>query len=327
MLTYQRLILAALILTLGVVVLGAYVRLSDAGLGCPDWPGCYGKLTPHHASDMINQAQVDQPGGPVTHAKAWKEMAHRYFAAALGLLVLAIAVLAWRLRSETRGGPGLPLALLALIVFQGLLGMWTVTLLLKPMVVTAHLLGGMATLSLLLWLWLRERDQFGHAYYARADHLHRGALFGLVLVVVQIALGGWVSTNYAALACTDFPLCQGVWVPEMDFEHSFTLHRELGETASGDFLPMQALTAIHWVHRLMALVVFVYLAWLVARLFRTPGYRGVGVLVGALLLIQVSLGISNVLFSLPIAVAVAHNGGAALLLGSLVLLNFRIRRR
>ena len=327
MLTYQRLILAALILTLGVVVLGAYVRLSDAGLGCPDWPGCYGKLTPHHASEMINQAQVEQPGGPVTHAKAWKEMAHRYFAGALGLLVLAIAVLAWRLRSETRGGPGLPLALLALIVFQALLGMWTVTLLLKPMVVTAHLLGGMATLSLLLWLWLRERDQFGHAYYARADHLHRGALFGLVLVVVQIALGGWVSTNYAALACTDFPLCQGVWVPEMDFEHSFTLHRELGETASGDFLPMQALTAIHWVHRLMALVVFVYLAWLVARLFRAPGYRGVGMLVGVLLLIQVSLGISNVLFSLPIAVAVAHNGGAALLLGSLVLLNFRIRRR
>jgi heme a synthase len=327
MLTYQRLILAALILTLGVVVLGAYVRLSDAGLGCPDWPGCYGKLTPHHASDMINQAQVEQPGGPVTHAKAWKEMAHRYFAGVLGLLVLAIAVLAWRLRSETRGGPGLPLALLALIVFQALLGMWTVTLLLKPMVVTAHLLGGMATLSLLLWLWLRERDQFGHAYYARADHLHRGALFGLVLVVVQIALGGWVSTNYAALACTDFPLCQGVWVPEMDFEHSFTLHRELGETASGDFLPMQALTAIHWVHRLMALVIFVYLAWLVASLFRTPGYRGVGVLIGVLLLMQVSLGISNVLFSLPIAVAVAHNGGAALLLGSLVLLNFRIRRR
>lgn len=327
MLTYQRLILASLILTLGVVVLGAYVRLSDAGLGCPDWPGCYGKLTPHHASDMINQAQVEQPGGPVTHAKAWKEMAHRYFAGVLGLLVLAIAVLAWRLRSETRGGPGLPLALLALIVFQALLGMWTVTLLLKPMVVTAHLLGGVATLSLLLWLWLRERDQFGHAYYARADHLHRGALFGLVLVVVQIALGGWVSTNYAALACTDFPLCQGVWVPEMDFEHSFTLHRELGETASGDFLPMQALTAIHWVHRLMALVVFVYLAWLVARLFRAPGYRGVGMLVGVLLLIQVSLGISNVLFSLPIAVAVAHNGGAALLLGSLVLLNFRIRRR
>ncbi len=327
MIAYQRLILAALILTLGVVVLGAYVRLSDAGLGCPDWPGCYGKLTPHHASEMINQAQVEQPGGPVTPAKAWKEMVHRYFAGALGLLVLAIAVLAWRLRRDSRGGPGLPMALLALIVFQALLGMWTVTLLLKPMVVTAHLLGGMATLSLLLWLWLRERDQFGHAYYARADHLHRIALLGLGLVILQIALGGWVSTNYAALACTDYPRCQGVWVPEMDFEHSFTLHRELGETADGDFLPLEALTAIHWVHRMMALIVFATLVRLVTRLFRTPGYKGMGVLIGMLLLIQFSLGISNVLFSLPIAVAVAHNAGAALLLGSLVLLNFRIRRR
>lgn len=327
MIAYRRTILAALVLTLCVVVLGAYVRLSDAGLGCPDWPGCYGKLTPHHASEMINQAQVEQPGGPVTHAKAWKEMAHRYLAGILGLLVLAIAVLGWRLRRDSRGGPGLPLALLGLIVFQALLGMWTVTLLLKPMVVTAHLLGGMATFSLLLWLWLRERDQFGHSYYARADHLQGAALLALVLVVVQIALGGWVSTNYAALACTDFPLCQGVWVPEMDFEHSFTLHRELGETASGEFLPMEALTAIHWVHRLMALVVFVAVAALVARLFRAPGYRGIAVAIGALLLLQVALGISNVLLSLPIAVAVAHNAGAALLLASLVVLNFRIRRR
>lgn len=326
MLSYQRLILAALVLTLCVVVLGAYVRLADAGLGCPDWPGCYGKLTPHHASEMINQAQVEQPGGPVTHAKAWKEMVHRYFAGILGLLVLAIAIQSWRLRQETRGGPGLPLALLALIVFQALLGMWTVTLLLKPMVVTAHLLGGMATFSLLLWLWLRERDQFGHAYYARADHLRRGAMLGLALVAVQIALGGWVSTNYAALACTDFPLCQGAWVPEMDFEHSFTLHRELGETAGGEFLPMEALAAIHWVHRLMALLVFAYLAWLAVRLWRTSGYHGMAVLIATALVLQVTLGISNVLLSLPIAVAVAHNAGAALLLGSLVLLNFMVRR-
>jgi cytochrome c oxidase assembly protein subunit 15 len=254
-------------------------------------------------------------------------MAHRYLAGILGLLVLAIAVQGWRLRRDTRGGPGLPLALLGLIVFQALLGMWTVTLLLKPMVVTAHLLGGMTTFALLLWLWLRERDQFGHAYYARADHMQDGALLALVLVGVQIALGGWVSTNYAALACTDFPLCQGVWVPEMDFEHSFTLHRELGETASGEFLPMEALTAIHWVHRLMALVVFVYLAGLAVRLLRSPGFAGMGVMVGALLLLQVGLGISNVLLSLPLAVAVAHNAGAALLLASLVLLNFKLRRR
>jgi cytochrome c oxidase assembly protein subunit 15 len=150
---------------------------------------------------------------------------------------------------------------------------------------------------------------------------------GLLLVITQIALGGWVSTNYAALACTDFPLCQGVWVPEMDFEHAFTLHRELGETASGDLLPLAALTAIHWVHRVMALVVTLFLGWLVVRLVGTAGYAGIGLLVGSLLTLQVALGISNVLQSLPLALAVAHNTGAALLLGSMVLLNYRVRRR
>jgi cytochrome c oxidase assembly protein subunit 15 len=217
--------------------------------------------------------------------------------------------------------------LLGLVVFQALLGMWTVTQLLKPLVVSAHLLGGMATLSLLLWLWLRERGQASHAYFASVDHLRRVAALGLLLVVAQIALGGWVSTNYAALACTDFPLCQGAWMPAMDFEHGFTLHRELGETATGELLPMAALTAIHWTHRLMALVVSVYLGWLVVRLLRTPGYAGMGLMIGGLLLVQVSLGISNVLLSLPLAVAVAHNTGAALLLVSLVWLNFKVRRR
>ena len=222
---YRNLVLAALVLTLGVVSLGAYVRLSDAGLGCPDWPGCYGRVTPHHAAEAINAELAVRPDGSVSHAKAWKEMVHRYFAGALGLLIVAIAVLSWRKRRETSGGPGLPLLLLGLIVFQSLLGMWTVTQLLKPLIVTAHLLGGMATLSLLLWLWLRERSQSSHAYYARVDHLRGAALLGLMLVVIQIALGGWVSANYAALACTDFPLCQGAWVPVMDFEHAFTLHR------------------------------------------------------------------------------------------------------
>lgn len=324
---YRNLILAALILTFAVVSLGAYVRLSDAGLGCPDWPGCYGKLTPHHAADAINAELAERPDGPVSHAKAWKEMVHRYFAGTLGLLVLAITVLGWRGQRDTRGGPGLPLVLLILITFQALLGMWTVTQLLKPLVVSAHLLGGMATLSLLLWLWLRERGQSSHAYYARADHLRGTAALGLALVVTQIALGGWVSTNYAALACTDFPLCQGVWMPPMDFEHGFTLHRELGETASGELLPMAALTAIHWVHRAMALIVTLYLGWLVLRLLRTPGYAGVGLAVGGLLTLQVSLGISNVVFSLPLGLAVAHNAGAALLLASMVLLNYQVRRR
>jgi cytochrome c oxidase assembly protein subunit 15 len=205
--------------------------------------------------------------------------------------------------------------------------MWTVTQLLKPLVVSAHLLGGMTTLSLLLWLWLRERDQASHAYFARVDHLRGSVALGLVLVATQIALGGWVSTNYAALACTDFPLCQGVWAPPMDFEHGFTLQRELGETASGDLLPLTALTAIHWVHRVMALIVTLYLGWLVLRLLRTPGYAAIGLAVGGLLVLQVSLGISNVLLSLPLGVSVAHNAGAALLLASLVMLNYRVRRR
>ncbi|MBS1185418.1 MAG: putative cytochrome aa3 oxidase assembly protein,related to CtaA [Proteobacteria bacterium] len=327
MMFYRNLILVALILTFGVVSLGAYVRLSDAGLGCPDWPGCYGKLTPHHAADAINAELAERPEGPVSHAKAWKEMVHRYAAGTLGLLVLGIAVLGWRGRREAGGGPVLPVLLLGLIVFQALLGMWTVTQLLKPLVVSAHLLGGMTTLSLLLWLWLRERDQASHAYFARVDHLRGSVALGLVLVATQIALGGWVSTNYAALACTDFPLCQGVWAPPMDFEHGFTLQRELGETASGDLLPLTALTAIHWVHRVMALIVTLYLGWLVLRLLRTPGYAAIGLAVGGLLVLQVSLGISNVLLSLPLGVSVAHNAGAALLLASLVMLNYRVRRR
>lgn len=325
---YRNLILVALILTFGVVSLGAYVRLSDAGLGCPDWPGCYGKITPHHAAEAINAELAERPSGPVSHAKAWKEMIHRYAAGTLGVLVLGIAALAWRGRhSRVSGGPALPTLLLGLIVFQALLGMWTVTQLLKPLVVTAHLLGGMATLSTLLWLRLRERGEVKHAYFARGDHLRLGAALGLVLVVLQIALGGWVSSNYAALACTDFPLCQGVWMPAMDFEHSFTLHRELGETAAGDWLPRTALTAIHWVHRVMALVVTLYLGWLMLRLLRTPGYAIIGLVIGAVLALQVALGISNVLLSLPLPVAVAHNAGAALLLASLVWLNNRVHRR
>lgn len=327
MAAYRNLILLALILTLGVVSLGAYVRLSDAGLGCPDWPGCYGHLTPHHAADKIDAALSQDPLGPVSHAKAWKEMIHRYLAGALGLLVLGIAVASWRLRRETLGTPVLPMLLLALIVFQALLGMWTVTRLLKPFIVSAHLLGGMATAALLMWLWLRERNLSSHAYFAQADHLRGAARIGLLLVVVQIALGGWVSTNYAALACTDFPLCQGRWVPTMDFDHAFTLHRALGETASGELLPMAALTAIHWTHRVMALVVAVFLAGLVVRLLRAPGFAGLGLAIGGLLSLQITLGISNVLFSLPLALAVAHNAGAAWLLCALVWLNYRVRAR
>lgn len=322
---YKKLIVAALLLTLILVPLGAFVRLSDAGLGCPDWPGCYGQITPHHAADEINAALQVNPDGEVSHAKAWKEMVHRYVAGILGLLVLAIFVMAWRLRGQTQGGPGLPSLLLAVIVFQALLGMWTVTELLKPMIVTAHLLGGMTTLALLVWLWRRESAMHQQAYFATARHLRAAVTLGLVLVVAQIALGGWVSANYAALACSDFPMCQGQWWPKMDFVHAFTLHRELGETASGELLSLHALTAIHWTHRVMALVVTLYLLWLAFRLFKISGYARIAVMLLFTLGAQILLGISNVVFSLPLPVAVAHNIGAAILLAGMVMLRYKVK--
>lgn len=323
---YKTLILAALLLTLILVPLGAFVRLSDAGLGCPDWPGCYGQITPHHAADEIDAALQANPDGVVSHDKAWKEMVHRYVAGILGLLVLAIFVMAWRNRAHTQAGIGLPALLLGVVVFQALLGMWTVTQLLKPVIVTAHLLGGMTTLALLVWLWRREgatRSQA--AYFAPVRHLRGPITLGLMLVFVQIALGGWVSANYAALACSDFPTCQGQWWPAMDFAQGFTLHRELGETASGELLSLQALTAIHWTHRLMALIVTLYLLWLAARLFKISGYARIAVMLLVTLGGQILLGISNVVFSLPLPVAVAHNIGAAILLAGMVMLRYKVK--
>lgn len=327
MTVYKKLILVALTLTFFLIPLGAYVRLSDAGLGCPDWPGCYGQITPHHAADEINAALQTRPEGPVSHAKAWKEMTHRYVAGTLGLLILAIFLAAWRQRKQTQRGVGLAFALLMVVVFQAALGMWTVTQMLKPLIVTAHLLGGMTTLALLTWLWRRERAAPPRTYFAPVDHLRMLALIGLLLVIVQIALGGWVSANYAALACSDFPLCQNALVPQMDFTHAFTLQRDLGETATGELLPLSALTAIHWTHRVMALIVTVYLVWLATRLYRISGYSGIASMLLGTLALQVGLGISNVVFGLPLPVAVAHNAGAALLLAGMVMLNYRVQRK
>jgi len=322
---YRNLIVMALLLALGVVALGAYVRLSDAGLGCPDWPGCYGRISPLHASDAINQALSASPDGPVSHAKAWKEMVHRYLAGTLGLLVLSIAILSWKNRRETRGSPMLPVALLALIVFQALLGMWTVTELLKPFIVTGHLIGGMATVALLTWLWQRE---CGPSLSGMADvrALRPWGVLALIAVAAQIILGGWVSTNYAALACQDFPMCHGEWVPDMDFEHAFALHRELGMDANGNFLSLQALTAIHWTHRVGALVVLIFAGAAAIRLGRQRGLCVLGIVLGMLLLAQLGLGMANVWLGLPLAVAVAHNAVAALLLVTLVVINFRLFR-
>ncbi|MGD9943918.1 MAG: heme A synthase [Burkholderiaceae bacterium] len=325
---YRRLIAFTVLLTFALIMVGAYVRLTDAGLGCPDWPGCYGKLSPFHAKDAIAQAVAEQGGehGPVSMGKAWREMGHRYVAKLLGLLIIAIAVIAWRRRHLLKQSPVLPIALVGVVILQGLFGMWTVTLLLKPAIVTGHLIGGLLTLALLVWLWLRQQPQPRYVDAEPAAALRGAALLGLVLLSAQIILGGWTSTNYAALACTDLPTCQGRWWPEMDFANAFHVLRELGKTGDGEILSMQALTAIHFMHRVGAVVVALYLGWLGWRVSRAPGLRPLGLTLLAALLVQLVLGVSNVIYSLPLPVAVAHNGGAALLLGLLVVLNFRAYR-
>jgi cytochrome c oxidase assembly protein subunit 15 len=312
--------LLALYVALIVVPLGAYVRLSDAGLGCPDWPGCYGKLVgvPEHPDEHAAAAQAF-PGKPVESGKAWKEMIHRYVAGTLGLLVFAACVLAWRRR------PAVSLALALTIVFQALLGMWTVTLLLKPAIVTAHLLGGMAVVALLTLLAAAEGD----AWSRRVAPPGAVALarLAILLLVLQIALGGWVSSNYAGLACQDFPTCQGGWLPAMDFGHGLTIRRELGYAGDGSLLPFEALTAIHWLHRVGALLVFIVVVGLALRLRAARDWQSWAFVLGVLLLLQVGLGIANVLLSLPLPLAVAHNFGAALLLLHVVAVNMRLSGR
>jgi cytochrome c oxidase assembly protein subunit 15 len=291
----------AAVLALIVVVAGAYVRLSDAGLGCPDWPFCYGRPLP---------ADIQHPDAL---AKAWKEMGHRYLAGTLGLLILSLCALAWR----NRRARALTSALVLVVLFQAALGMWTVTLLLKPAIVTGHLLGGMATLSLLLWLALSES---AHTAEPAIRQLRRVAAATLAVVAVQVALGGWVSANYAALACPDLPLCRGQVVPPMDFANSFHVLRELGQTPQGELLSNEALTAIHWTHRLFALVALAAVLALAVRAYHL--LPRLAVALALVVLAQFALGVSNVAFGLPLPLAAAHNAGAALLIGTLVVINF-----
>jgi cytochrome c oxidase assembly protein subunit 15 len=324
---FHRLTWIALSLTLVVVLLGAYVRLSGAGLGCPDWPGCYGRLLdlPDEAR-QIAEANAAYPHRPVEPAKAWKEMIHRYCAGLLGVLVLTLAALAWRNRRDPAQPLALPLALLGLIIFQSLLGMWTVTWQLKPVVVMGHLLGGLATLGLLAWLVLRQGHYGQGGRTVDVQGLRKPALLGLALLVVQIALGGWTSANYAALACPDFPTCQTRWLPPLEFGEAFRLWRGLGVSYEGGVLSNDARVTIHWMHRLGALIVLLYLGWLVGRLWTTNHtMRTTGGIIALLLALQISLGIANVLLRLPLPVAVAHNAGAALLLLALIMLNHLLR--
>ena len=320
---FNKLVLFATLITVCVVVLGAYVRLSDAGLGCPDWPGCYGTLTVPQSESAIAHAQATYPESPVEHGKAWKEMIHRYLAGALGLLVLAIFVQGWRKRSQIKVAKWLPAVLLALITFQAALGMWTVTLLLRPIIVSAHLIGGMSTLAILTWITHRHLSAI--ASTIQLSQTTRFWIRGAIIVLfVQIFLGGWTSTNYAALACTDFPTCHGMWIPEMDFSNAFNWFRELGVGNDGKPLPLAAYTAIQWTHRIGALITFIYLGWLGLSLLRQSQLKKIAHIMLGLLVIQIVLGIANLVLHLPLALAVGHNMGAALLLISVVVLNSKI---
>ena len=311
----RGLAVAAVGLALVVVVLGAYTRLADAGLGCPDWPGCYGHLGVPDTEAEVQAAEAQFPDAPVEADKAWIEMVHRYFATALGALILGIVIVAFRIPKGTSGGAPrtLPAALLALVILQGAFGAWTVTLKLWPQVVTAHLLGGFATLAL-LWL-LALRLGFGPNGVVGA-RFGRLATVALVVVVAQVALGGWVTSNYAALACPDFPTCHGDWAPAMDFRQGFDVLQTVGPNYLGGLLDSEARIAIQFAHRLGAVAVLVAVGLLGWRLWQAGGPLAPWVL--GLLAAQWTLGILNVLLNLPLAVATAHNACGALLLLALV---------
>ncbi|MDX1381236.1 MAG: COX15/CtaA family protein [Xanthomonadales bacterium] len=325
MTTIHRFAVIAAIIALCVVVLGAWVRLSDAGLGCPDWPGCYGQMTWPTASDEIETANQAFPERPVEVGKAWREMVHRYLAGILVLMVVGLNWRAWFGSPTERTHRALTTFLLVLILFQAALGMWTVTLKLKPIIVVAHLAGGMLTFSLICWLAYRSsKHHIDPSPLAR--RLRPWVALGLVVLSGQILLGGWTSANYAALACTDLPMCQQQWLPETDFSEGFQLWREVGVDYEGGVLDPAARTAIHLTHRIGAVITLLVLGALAAALLRRPATRGGGVLLLTAVLAQFTLGMLNVVLYLPLWSATAHNAGAALLLAILVWLLHRTSR-
>ena len=317
-----RLALLATLVALLVVLLGAYTRLTHSGLGCPDWPGCYGFISVPSTDAQLVHAELHFPQAPVEAAKGWSEMVHRYFAGTLGCLILWLAVRAWKQRKRHDQPLKLPLFILLVVIIQAAFGMWTVTLKLWPQVVTAHLLGGFATLSLLFLLTLRLSGWLPALAIPR--RLQRWATAGLVLVILQIALGGWVSSNYAAVACVDLPTCHGQWWPAADFTNGFHLTQHIGPNYLGGQLDSEARTAIHLAHRLGAVLLTLALVGLAWQL-RKVGMPRLAGLVLLVLAIQICLGLSNVLFGLPLALAVAHNAGGAALMLTLVLVNYHAR--
>lgn len=332
-------------LTLDLIMFGAFTRLTDSGLGCPDWPGCYGHSNPLSADVEIRAAETALPSGPVTVAKAWIEMLHRYFAMAVGFLIIVLVVQAfvrWRRVRDRRSArlAWFAVLVLGMVCLQGAFGAWTVTMKLQPIIVTAHLLGGLTLLALLVWLGLLESSTGGSGAASKASstpssgtvaaadasRLRPWAVAGLALLVIQVALGGWVSSNYAVMACPDFPMCQGQWKPDMDFAHGFTLWRDLGHTGGGELIGFSALVAIHWVHRVVAVPVLIVLGVLAWRARQSPATSQLAAWLAGLLVLQAITGLSNIVLQWPLALAVLHNGGAAMLVGVLVALNFAASR-
>ena len=322
---FKKLLLLTTITAFCLVVLGAYVRLSDAGLGCPDWPGCFGTLSVPESQTAIENAELNFPSQHIETAKAWKEMIHRYVAGFLGLMILLIGIISYKNKKTLKVSPIVPYAMVFLVIFQALLGMWTVTLLLKPIVVSAHLIGGMTTLGLLTFLT--------HRYWGKIEtnilkYKHEIFLvrFSLFVLFIQIFLGGWTSTNYAGLACTDFPTCHGALIPNLNFKDAFDLFRDLGKLSDGSTLPLAVFETIQWIHRLGALITWLFFGYLASVILKYKAMKNLGYILLFVITAQFIVGIANLLLHLPTILAVMHTFGAASLVVLAVILNSRITK-
>ncbi len=323
---YAQLAFIATLLALCVIVLGAYTRLKDAGLGCPDWPGCYGQLTVPQTPHALLKAQSAFPEHTVEPTKAWPEMIHRYLAGTLALVVTLLTLVGLCRRKAWQLPLGLPIALVGLILFQALLGKWTVTLKLLPVVVMSHLLGGLIVASLVWILALYTLGWLRLGKLGQASKLRPWAVLGLIILSLQVFLGGWTSTNYAGIVCPDFPFCYGESWPAMDFKQAFRLWMPIGPDYQGGNLSEIAKITIQMTHRLGALITTLYVGWLSLRLMQlnSPALKRLACLTLVLLLLQVGLGIANVLLRMPLHLAVSHNAVATLLVLSVVTINFSL---
>jgi cytochrome c oxidase assembly protein subunit 15 len=326
--TSHAIVTTAVAVAVSVIILGAFTRLVDAGLGCPDWPGCYGHVLWPDSVDEITAANQAYPDAPVELDKTWPEMVHRYLATSLGLFTIVVAVIA--VRGRKQGHPiKLPVFLLAFIILQGMFGMWTVTLKLWPQVVTAHLMGGFTTFSLLWLLRLRLSNNGWQLSSAELDwtrSVRPLAIVSFIIVILQIALGGWLTSNYAGVACPDLPTCQNEWLPAMDFATGFNLTQQIGPNYLGGNLDNEARIAIHFSHRAGAIVTTIAVLLLSFSMLRQQNSRIVklGKALIAVLFLQVVLGLSNVYFNFPVSVAVAHNIIGATLLITMVTILYRL---